>query len=128
MSLRLSQARVLVDTSVWVEHFRRGSEELLSLVEADRIIMHDFVIGELTLGTIPRGHPAGIELLEAPRAMHASHDEAMLFVRRHRLEAAGVGWVDVHLLASAVLSGASVWTMDRRMGMVARAIGVAHKP
>jgi predicted nucleic acid-binding protein len=106
---------VLVDTSVWIDHFRRSNADLELLLDEGRVIMHPFVLGELACGSIKRRDEV-IELLEAlPSAPVASHGEVMRFVDNHRLFGTGLGWVDVHLLASARLAGQSLWSADRRL-------------
>jgi predicted nucleic acid-binding protein len=106
---------VLVDTSVWVNHFRRSSPDLEYLLEEARVVTHPFVIGELACGALPRGHEM-LRLLEAlPSAPVATHAEVMRFVESHRLFGTGLGWVDVHLLASARLMRQSLWSADRRL-------------
>jgi hypothetical protein len=114
----------LVDTSVWVEHLRRGHPGLAARLEEGQVATHPFVIGELACGHL-RNRREALDLLRAlPRADVAQHDEVMLFVERHRLMGSGLGWVDVHLLASAVLEGIPLWTMDARLRGVAARVGL----
>jgi predicted nucleic acid-binding protein len=113
---------ILVDTSVWVDHLRRSNEKLAALLEEGHVVCHPFVIGELVLGNLKRGSEVPDLLGELPSIDLAEHDEVVVFVVAHALEGSGIGWVDVHLLCSAALSGAKVWTLDRRL----HAIAVSH--
>jgi predicted nucleic acid-binding protein len=110
---------ILVDTSVWVDHLRRGNPRLTALLDGGLVLVHPFVVGELALGKLKRRAEVLDLLGEMPRAEAASHDEALEFVNRHGLAGSGVGWVDVHLLVSAALTGASLWTLDRRLAAAA---------
>ena len=110
---------ILVDTSVWVDHLRRGNAELARLLEAAEVAWHPFVLGELLLGNLRPDSEVPALLGELPPAVVAEHEEAIAFVERHRLGGAGIGWVDVHLLCSTALSNARLWTLDRRLRAVA---------
>lgn len=115
---------VLVDSSVWIDHLRRSSAALSALLSEGRVLGHPFVIGELACGSLQRRSEI-LALLEAlPRAEVAQHHEALHFVETHRLAGAGVGWVDVHLMASAVLGRSALWTLDRRLAESARRLGI----
>jgi hypothetical protein len=119
---------ILVDTSVWVDHLRRHSARLAALLETGQVACHPFVLGELTLGSL-RNRAAVLELLaELPGAPVVSHDEAMALVEQHDLPGAGIGWVDVHLLAAALVGGLPIWTNDRRLDAAARRLGAAWRP
>ncbi|HMA28230.1 MAG TPA: type II toxin-antitoxin system VapC family toxin [Thermoanaerobaculia bacterium] len=106
---------ILVDTSVWIDHLRRKSARLSALLEGGLVLLHPFVVGELALGHLRRRTEILGLLSELPQANAAQHDEVLEFVERHGLTGSGVGWVDAHLLASAALSHASLWTLDRRL-------------
>lgn len=113
---------ILVDTSIWVNHLRRHDAVLSAHLEAGEVLCHPYVIGEIGLGVLKRRREV-IELLAAlPSALMVSHDEAMAFVEQRRLAGLGVGWVDVHLAASAVVSHAKLWTADGRLADVARVL------
>jgi predicted nucleic acid-binding protein len=120
---------VLVDTSIWIR-FLAGSEpyasELDRLLSLDQVLGHDFVYGELLIGD--RGGRA--QLLAAYKAMHQAasvpHSEVLEFVRHRKINGRGVGWIDAHLLASAIVAGSTLWTADRPLDAVAQDIGVAH--
>jgi predicted nucleic acid-binding protein len=116
---------ILVDTSVWVDHLRRGNARLTELLEESEVAWHPFVLGELVLGNLRRGSEVPALLVELPQVVLAEHDEALGFVAAHRLGGAGIGWVDVHLLCSVALSHARLWTLDRRLAAVAARLGLA---
>ena len=115
---------VLVDTSVWVGHFRSGDQRLASLLEQEEVVSHPFVVGELACGNLPRCDET-LDLFERlPQALIAGHDEVMRFIRSEGLIGMGLGYVDVHLLASARLSGVSLWTLDEPLRKAARKLEV----
>ena len=117
---------ILVDTSVWVEHLRTGNETLSALLEGQHVLTHSFVIGELALGNL-RGRDAILRALrQLPRAATASDEEALHFIDRRALFRRGIGYVDAHLLAAALLTADSkLWTRDRRLQAVAAQLGLA---
>ena len=105
----------MIDTSVWVDHFRKGVARLERLLVDDHVLCHPFVIGELACGNL-RNRIEVIALLgQLAPAEPADDAEVLEFVERNRLYSSGLGWVDAHLLASTVLSGALLWTLDRRL-------------
>ena len=118
---------ILVDTSVWVDHLRRGDAGLVDLLERSAVVMHPFVVGEIACGTL-RDRESILELLQdLPTAVLASPDEALTFIDRHGLHGKGIGYVDVHLLASVALTpGARLWTRDTRLRRMADLLGCAH--
>ncbi|MHC4134969.1 MAG: type II toxin-antitoxin system VapC family toxin [Planctomycetota bacterium] len=114
----------LVDTSVWVDHLGKGSKALRELLEQGLVVCHPFVIGELACGRV-RNRAEILTLLAAlPAATAAGHAEAMRLASDRKLHGKGLGWVDVHLLASALLSGCTLWTKDKALRAAARALNV----
>lgn len=118
--------RVLADTSVWVDHLRMSNVTLTALLEDERVAVHPFVTGELACGNL-RNRQEVLDLLGAmPVAPVATAYEALSFIERHRLMGRGIGYVDVHLLASvSLLSDARLWTLDKRLDAVARGLKLA---
>ena len=117
---------ILVDTSVWVDHFRRSDRLLIGALDQGVAGVHPFVIGELALGHL-RQRAAILGLLNAlPQSEPATHDEVLLFAHEQKLAGTGVGWIDAHLLAAARLSGWSLWTSDRRLKTVAERLGIVY--
>jgi predicted nucleic acid-binding protein len=119
---------ILVDTSVWVDHLRRGDAKLVDLLERSFVIMHPFVVGEIACGSL-HDRVSILELLQdLPAAAVAEGDEVLRFIERHALHGKGIGFVDVHLLASVALTeGAKIWTRDKKLRLVAEMLGCAHR-
>ena len=114
----------LVDTSIWVEHLRKGSKALQQRLGEGLVLCHPFVIGELACGRL-RNRAEILTLLAAlPSATVAGHEEALGLVSDRKLHGKGLGWIDVHLLASALLSGCTLWTKDKALKAAARALNV----
>lgn len=112
---------ILVDTSIWVDHLRHDDAALRQLLEAGRVLVHPFVIGELALGHLRQRGPILAALQDLPCVPVATDAEILIFIERHRLSGLGIGYVGVHLLASAQLaSGARLWTRDKRLQTVAQ--------
>ena len=116
---------VLADTSVWIDHWRRGNPRLAQLLEGSAVVIHPFVLGEIALGHVTARAEvlADLATLESPRV--AEHDEVLALIERRRLWGRGIGWVDAHLLASVLLDRIRLWTLDARLARVARELGVA---
>ena len=115
---------MLVDTSAWIDHLRRGNAKLASYLELAEVFCHPFVIGELACGSL-KNRESILSLLDAlPRVPIAEHEEVLEFVHAHRLMGVGIGWVDAHLLASTMLAGTVLWTLDRRLGEIADGLGI----
>ena len=103
---------ILVDTSVWIHHFSIGSERLRSLLAEEQVFCHPFISGELACGTLRNRHEILGLLSALPQARVLEDEEVLHFLEARRLHGRGLGWIDVHLLASALLTGCSVWTLD----------------
>ncbi|SOZ20647.1 putative toxin of a toxin/antitoxin system, PIN domain [Cupriavidus taiwanensis] len=121
---------VLVDTSVWVGHFRQRNDALIRLMEADQVLTHPLVVAELACGTppAPRAQTLGdIGLLQAAR--QATLAEVIALVEREQLYGLGCGLVDVTLLASTLITpGARLWTLDQRLSALSVRFGVVYRP
>ena len=118
---------VLVDTSVWRRYFAgaptvRALGDLLD--EDGSVLVHPFVVGELVLGGLSTREEALFARL--PAAAVVPHDEVLAFIRRRKLTRRGIGWVDVHLLASALTSGAALWSVDADLSAAAEELGVGY--
>ena len=113
---------ILVDTSVWIDHFRSTDLVLAALLDAKQVIVHPFVIGELALGTLAQRETLLESLQELPQAGVATDREVLHFIDKNRLFGLGIGYVDVHLLASAALTeNATLWTLDKKLARFANA-------
>lgn len=115
---------ILVDTSVWVDHLRRGNASLVARLEAAEVLCHPFIIGELACGNLTRREELLALLGKLPACTVAEHDEVLAFVETNSLMASGIGWIDAHLLASAALSRTQLWTLDRRLAEIVRSLGL----
>ena len=118
--------RVLVDTSVWVDHFRHSNAALEQLLMQDTVLCHPWVLCEIACGTPPECERTLVDLAALQTANAASVQELMLFVERERLYGLGCGLVDLALLASArITPGARLWTLDKRLYALAERFGIA---
>jgi len=114
----------LVDTSVWVDHFRHGNRRLEALLVDGEVLCHPFVIGELACGNLKRRSETLALLRALPDAPIADADDLLTFIERHRLMGAGLGWVDVHVLSSVLLAHTYLWTLDRPLARAAGRLGL----
>jgi predicted nucleic acid-binding protein len=117
--------RVLVDTSVWIDHLRRSDPNLVALLENVQVVMHPAVLGELAGGTMPNRRELLSLWLALPRAIEVSSAEALTFLEDRRLWGRGLGWTDIHLLGSALVSQSRLWTRDRPLQLTARQLRIS---
>jgi len=115
---------ILVDTSVWIAHFREAGSKLAHLLSEGLVMVHPFVVGELACGNLKNRDGILSDLQALPPAVPATHEEALRLVRDRKLWGTGIGWIDAHLLASALLSEAELWTLDERLDRAAAAARV----
>ena len=120
---------ILVDTSVWVDHLRDGEVRLAEALNLGQVVIHPFVIGELACGNLSnRGEILSL-LNNLPAARRASDEEALFLIERRSLSGKGIGYVDVHLLASVLLDDdLQLWTRDRPLAVVAEELSVLYEP
>ncbi|MEW6770867.1 MAG: type II toxin-antitoxin system VapC family toxin [Bacillota bacterium] len=115
---------VLVDTSVWVLHLRERNTELEELLNDGDVVCHPFIIGELACGNL-KNRSEILSLLQAlPMATQAEHEEVMQFIDKYRLMGKGLGYIDMHLLASALLTEVPIWTLDKKLNEVSIKLGI----
>lgn len=121
---------ILVDTSVWVDHLRSGIPELAARLEGGEVLIHPWVVGELACGNLrDRDRHRVLTLLQGlPMAPNASDSEVLTMLETHQLMGRGIGWIDAHLLASALLSRAALWTRDKRLAGIAKELGTGRSP
>lgn len=117
---------ILADTSVWADHLRGGDARLTDLLERGQVAMHPFIVGEIAMGSLP-ARVATLAALDKMREVDsATIEEVRTLVERHRLYSRGIGLIDAHLLASALLTpGTRLWTRDRRLHAAAEELGIA---
>ena len=117
---------ILVDTSIWIDHFRTADQGLADLLDERALLAHAFVIGELALGQLAERRMVLEFLQDIPLAITASENEVLYFIEKHRLAGQGIGYVDAHILASAQLTaGTRLWTRDKRLSAVAEQMGLS---
>jgi hypothetical protein len=120
---------VLVDTSVWVDHFRLGNDALVELLELDLVMAHPLIVGEIACGTPPRRIQTLSDLNGLQQTQQVSVREVLEFIERERLFGLGCGLVDLMLLASALMTpGVELWTLDQRLSALAERFGVLYRP
>jgi predicted nucleic acid-binding protein len=118
---------ILVDTSVWVDHLRRGDPQLIALLESAKAATHPFVIGEIACGSLANRQMVLTLLQDLPMATVADNDEVLAYIESHKLYGKGVGYVDLHLLAAVALTeDASFWTRDKRLHSAAESLRCAY--
>ncbi|MEI6563886.1 MAG: PIN domain-containing protein [bacterium] len=117
---------VFVDTSVWVDHLRRGEPLLQDFLSEGQVTTHPFVIGELACGNLSNRDELLALLSELPLVTIATNEEVMRLIERHKLNGKGLGWVDMNLLASALISRIPLWTRDHRLAAVAKKLGITE--
>lgn len=116
---------ILVDTSVWVDHFRRGNARLVAALERQQVVTHPFVIGELACGEISDRGEVMARLQRLPVAPVATDAEALSLIEHRRLMGRRIGYLDVHLLAAALLSPQlKLWTLDIALSETAARLGI----
>jgi predicted nucleic acid-binding protein len=106
---------VLVDTSVWIEHLRYGTVGLETVLNEGKAACHPFIIGELACGNLGNRTEILTLLKSLPVAAVANDDEVLKFIDSRELMGKGLGYIDIHLLMSALLSGIHLWTFDKRL-------------
>ena len=117
---------VLVDTSVWINHFRHNDKTLTSLLNEGKVVIHNFIVGEIACGSF-KNYDEILELLgNLEKSPEITFDEYLLFIKKYKLNGKGIGFVDIHLLASSKFSGYPILTYDKKLGSVAKTLGLAY--
>ena len=115
---------MLVDTSVWIDHFRRRNALLSARLDAAQVWTHEFVVGELACGNLSRRREILSSLAALPHAPLVDHDEVLQLISDRHLMGKGLGWIDMHLFAAAMTSGLTFWTLDKRLAAVVAELGL----
>jgi len=115
---------ILVDTSIWIEHLRSDLPQLAERLERGEVATHPWVIGELACGNLQKRQTVLGLLSALPRVVTATDHEVLLTIENRRLMGRGIGFIDAHLLTSALLSNTALWTKDRRLSAVAHNLGL----
>ena len=117
---------VLVDTSIWINHFRKKNDALISLLEQTEVCTHPLVIGEIACGNL-RNRSEILELFQSlPSAVIASDEEVHQLIESKKLMGEGIGWIDAHLIASSLLSGSPLWTGDKSLRIITASLGLLY--
>ena len=118
---------VLVDTSVWVSHLREGNTRLAELLDNGMVLCHPFIIGELACGNLKDRTVILSYLKLLPMCVQTDHEEVLSFIEDNRLMGQGLGYVDFHLITSAILTGVSVWTLDKKLAYTADRLNINYR-
>lgn len=119
---------ILVDTSVWIDHFREGLPSLVVSLNQNSVLIHPFVLGELACGNLKSRQDTLRLLANLPHSPKASDAEVLQFIETHKLMGKGIGLIDAHLLASTALSADAVlWTHDKRLAQIAKNLKLGHQ-
>ena len=111
---------VIVDTSVWINHFTKGENVLTSLLNKGKVVIHDFIIGELACGNLSNRGKILSLLQDLNRVNPITIEEYLIFIEKFNLNGRGLGFVDINLLASAKISGYSLYTFDKKLFTTAK--------
>ncbi|NTJ63711.1 type II toxin-antitoxin system VapC family toxin [Agrobacterium rhizogenes] len=117
---------ILVDTSIWIDHFHSPEARLQTLLEQKQVVVHPFVVGEIGLRNLRQYDLVIGSLRRLPPIAKASDEDVLYFIRSNKLQGTGIGYIDAHLAAAAILMpGTYLWTRDRRLQRVAENLGIA---
>ena len=119
---------ILIDTSVWIEHLRKGNRALAHLLNNNQVLIHPFVIGEIACGTLADRDEVLARLKDLPALPKADESETLYCIERHQLMGLGLGYIDVHLLAATLLAPPTrLWTRDNRLKAAVKKMNVAYQ-
>lgn len=118
---------VLVDTSVWIDHFRNGNNRLIELLNKNDVLCHPFIIGELACGNLKNRTYILNSLNSLPQSINIRHDEIMQFIENNNLMGQGIGYIDITLLISSILTGIPLWTFDKKLNQCASDLKINFK-
>lgn len=114
---------ILVDTSVWADHLRAANPALSALLNHGTVLTHPFVIEELACGYLPLRNEFLTMMHRLPQAPLASHYEVLDLIANHKLYGTGLGSVDVHIIASGMLAGVTIWSRDKAFARESKKLG-----
>ncbi len=118
---------ILVDTSIWIDHLRKGHEHLAHLLGVGQVVTHPYVIGELALGSLQNRDAVLDGLKNLPQAVVATDDDVLQFIEANAIFGRGIGYIDAHLLAAVRLTpGTRLWTRDKRLLSVSTDLSLAY--
>jgi predicted nucleic acid-binding protein len=114
----------LVDTSIWIDHFKKSDIELIRLLNSGKVCIHPFIIGELSCGNISNREEILTLLKSLPHIDSAMNEEVFMLIENKKLYGIGLGFTDVHLLASALIDNVTLWTRDKTLKKAAINLGI----
>ncbi|MDZ7766592.1 MAG: PIN domain-containing protein [Melioribacteraceae bacterium] len=117
---------ILADTSVWVDHLRNGNRKLYKLLMMNEVCTHEFIYGELLCGNIKNSSDFFENLLQLPFLQTVQHSETIYLLKMHQLSGRGIGWIDVHLIASSYLYDAKIFTLDKKLHVIANELNILY--
>jgi len=117
---------VLVDTSIWIDHFRNSNDQLVELLNDGEVFCHPFIIGELACGNIKNRKKIIAALQALPQSSIIEHNEIMIFIEKNKIIGKGLGYIDVAILASSLVTGIPLWTLDRKLNDMATKFKINH--
>ncbi len=112
---------ILVDTSVWIDHLRRGNDLFSDLLSQNRVVTHPLVLGELSLGNISKRNTILGLVRNLPMTKEATHEEVLSFIEENKVWSRGIGYSDTHILCSSLIESIPLWTLDKRLEKAAKA-------
>jgi len=117
---------VLVDTSVWIDHFRRKNRTLIELLYNGRVAGHPFITGELSCGSLNNREEIITLIRQLPQLDLISIDEFIYFINSNSLYSRGIGFVDINLIASALIGKTMLWTLDKKLKLIAEELNISY--
>jgi len=118
---------ILVDSSVWIDHFRTENRLLSRLLLQGAVVMHEFILGELAIGNFKNRKVILSLLGSIPKLSKLTHDEFLYFLEKNSFYGKGVGFIDIHLLGSTKLAGVKIWTLDKRLRELAESLNLNYE-
>lgn len=119
---------ILVDTSIWIDHFRKANNHLQKLLLDEKVTIHDLIIGELYCGNFSNRSEILSLLTALPKVKTNTNTEIFDFIEYNKLYGLGLGFIDIHLLASALINDVMLWTKDKRLDIAAAKFHCAYNP
>jgi len=119
---------ILVDSSIWIDHFRTGNQHFSQLLSEREVCIHSWIIGELACGYLHPRKSVLATLNKLPQILCATESEVLHLIESQKLIGTGIGYLDMHLLASARLQEVKLWTRDRRLQKAAADFRIAYSP
>ena len=117
---------VLVDTSIWISHLRDNNPQLQSLLNKTNVLCHPLIIGELACGNLQNRDEVLSLLNSLPQSLSIEHEEILHFIESHDLMGKGLGYVDMCLLASGILTNVPIWTLDKKLSLAASLFNLCY--